>query len=82
MFPAHIPCSEGMLVQVMISERFDEPDGEGSSASLVSQLSEGQIECLLLVDRHHNSKEIAAKLGISPHTVDQRIRRALEKLGV
>jgi DNA-binding CsgD family transcriptional regulator len=71
-----------MLVQVMVSERIDEFDREGGSASPIAQLSEGQIDCLLLVDRHHNSKEIAAKLGISPHTVDQRIRRALEKLGV
>ena len=81
MFPAHIPCSEGMLVQVTVSERIDELNESGPD-SPVSQLSDGQIECLLLVDRHHNSKEIAAKLGISPHTVDQRIRRALEKLGV
>jgi len=51
-------------------------------ASPVARLSQGQIEVLLLVDRHHNSKEIAARLGISPHTVDQRIRGALEKLGV
>ena len=51
-------------------------------ASLVARLSEGQIEVLLLVDQHHSSKEIAARLGISPHTVDQRIRGALEKLGV
>ena len=51
-------------------------------ASRVARLSQGQIECLLLVDQHHSSKEIAARLGISPHTVDQRIRGALEKLGV
>ena len=51
-------------------------------ASPVARLSQGQIDCLLLVDQHHNSKEIAARLGISPHTVDQRIRGALEKLGV
>jgi len=51
-------------------------------ASPVARLSDGQIECLLLVDQHHNSKEIAVRLGISPHTVDQRIRGALDKLGV
>jgi len=51
-------------------------------ASPVARLSDGQIQCLLLVDQHHNSKEIAARLGISPHTVDQRIRGALDKLGV
>lgn len=51
-------------------------------ASPVARLSRGQVEVLLLVDQHHNSKEIAARLGISPHTVDQRIRGALDKLGV
>ena len=50
--------------------------------SRVARLSPGQIECLLLVDQHHSSKEIAVRLGISSHTVDQRIRGALEKLGV
>lgn len=50
--------------------------------SPVARLSPGQIEVLLLVDLHHSSKEIAARLGISPHTVDQRIRGALDKLGV
>jgi len=29
-----------------------------------------------------SSKEIAAELGISPHTVDQRIRQSLQTLGV
>jgi DNA-binding CsgD family transcriptional regulator len=48
----------------------------------VARLSQGQIDCLLLVGQHHSSKEIAVRLGISPHTVDQRIRGALEKLGV
>ena len=51
-------------------------------SSRLARLSRGQIECLLLVDQHHSSKEIAVRLGISPHTVDQRIRGALEKLGV
>jgi DNA-binding CsgD family transcriptional regulator len=71
-----------MLVQVMVSERPEEPAGQDEPDSPIARLSQGQIECLLLVDRHHNSKEIAARLGISPHTVDQRIRGALDKLGV
>ncbi len=66
----------------MVSDRVEGPAGPIGPDSPVSSLSQGQIECLLLVDRHHNSKEIAARLGISPHTVDQRIRGALEKLGV
>jgi DNA-binding CsgD family transcriptional regulator len=57
-------------------------DIEVNMAERVSKLSPGQLDCLLLVDQHLNSKEIAAKLKISPHTVDQRIRGALQTLGV
>ena len=53
-----------------------------SVAERVARLSEGQRQCLALVDRHLSSKEIAQQLGISPHTVDQRIRQALHTLGV
>lgn len=48
----------------------------------VAQLSEGQRQCLELVNQHLSSKEIALHLGISPHTVDQRVRLALQILGV
>ncbi len=48
----------------------------------ISRLTEGQRQCLALVDQHLSSKEIALRLGISPHTVDQRIRQALHTLGV
>lgn len=48
----------------------------------VAKLTRGQLDCLLLVDQHLSSKEIAAELNISPHTVDQRIRLALQALGV
>jgi DNA-binding CsgD family transcriptional regulator len=51
-------------------------------AARVARLSAGQLDCLLLVDQHLSSKEIAAELHISPHTVDQRIRQALAILGV
>jgi DNA-binding CsgD family transcriptional regulator len=51
-------------------------------AERVARLSGGQLDCLRLVDQHLNSKEIAAELGISPHTVDQRIRQSLQILGV
>lgn len=66
----------------MAKEEADEAPRGIDPASPVARLSKGQIECLLLVDQHHSSKEIAVRLGISPHTVDQRIRGALEKLGV
>ena len=50
--------------------------------SRVSRLSDGQRECLKRVLVHKNSKEIAIELGISPHTVDQRLRAAIKILDV
>lgn len=47
----------------------------------IENLTPGQIECLMLVHQHFTSKEIGPRLGISPHTVDQRIRSALRILG-
>ena len=52
------------------------------SQQRVARLSEGQRQCLMLVNQHRSSKEIALELGISPHTVDQRVRQALQILGV
>jgi DNA-binding CsgD family transcriptional regulator len=51
-------------------------------AQRVARLTQGQLDCLRLVDQHLSSKEIAVELSISPHTVDQRIRQALQILGV
>ncbi|MCA1654462.1 MAG: helix-turn-helix transcriptional regulator, partial [Sphingomonadales bacterium] len=56
--------------------------GENPIDPRIAKLSNGQLDCLRLVNEHLSSKEIAAKLGISPHTVDQRIRGALQALGV
>lgn len=52
------------------------------SPSPVEQLTEAQRECLRLVLTHHNSKEIAAIVGVSPSAVDKRIERAVQQLGV
>tara|TARA_R110000824_G_scaffold353214_4_gene540331 strand:- start:2223 stop:2759 length:537 start_codon:yes stop_codon:yes gene_type:complete len=48
----------------------------------VERLNDGQRDCLRLVLAHHNSKEIARELGVSPHTVDQRLRTAMRILDV
>lgn len=48
----------------------------------IGRLSRGQLDCLQLVDQHLSSKQIAIELGISSHAVDQRIRGALQVLGV
>ncbi|WP_417594552.1 helix-turn-helix transcriptional regulator [Parasphingorhabdus sp.] len=50
--------------------------------SNVDRLSDGQRDCLRLVLAHHNSKEIARQLGVSPHTVDQRLRTSMRILNV
>jgi len=63
-----------------------EPDGpqfhDDVIRARIAKLTEGQLDCLRLVDQHLSSKEIANELQISPHTVDQRIRHALHTLGV
>jgi DNA-binding CsgD family transcriptional regulator len=51
-------------------------------AQRVARLTAGQRECLDLVDDHATSKEIARQLGISRHTVDARLRGAIQTLGV
>lgn len=45
-------------------------------------LTDGQRDCLRLVYNHMKSKDIARILGVSPHTVDQRLRIAMRTLGV
>jgi DNA-binding CsgD family transcriptional regulator len=55
----------------------DEEAGTGGIAGLTDK----QREVLDLLIEHKTSKEIARLLGISPHTVDQRIFFAKEKLG-
>jgi DNA-binding CsgD family transcriptional regulator len=79
-----------VLMQTDQTSSHDDGGGQSSSAghgdSLIAQrvakLSKAQLDCLLLVDQHLSSKEIAVELGISSHTVDQRIRGALQVLGV
>lgn len=48
---------------------------------MLAGLTAKQREVLDLLIEHKTSKEIARALGISPHTVDQRIQFAKEKLG-
>jgi DNA-binding CsgD family transcriptional regulator len=64
------------------AESFDPHNNANDGTDRVAKLTQGQLDCLLLVDQHLSSKEIAARLSISPHTVDQRIRFALQTLGV
>ena len=71
-----------MLVNAAAAGSEDPDLIDVTMAERVARLSPGQLDCLLLVDQHLSSKEIAAQLKISPHTVDQRIRGALQTLGV
>src|SRR3546814_7146440 len=53
---------------------------QGDPDTYLSLLSAAQIETLRHVFEHKNSKEIARIMGVSPHTVDERVRRSLKKL--
>jgi DNA-binding CsgD family transcriptional regulator len=48
----------------------------------LTRLSTAQVDTLRHVFAHRSSKEIARIMGVSPHTVDERIRRAIRILGV
>ena len=55
---------------------------EDDEAGGLGGLTDKQREVLDLLIEHKTSKEIARVLAISPHTVDQRIQFAKDKLGV
>lgn len=71
-----------------MSAAVENPRGAGKlNASSVpsialDQLTDGQRDCLRLVYNHMTSKDIARSLGVSPHTVDMRLRTAMKVLGV
>ncbi|MFN3748462.1 MAG: response regulator transcription factor [Sphingorhabdus sp.] len=48
----------------------------------IEKLSAVQVETLQHVFAHQSSKEIARIMGVSPHTVDARIKAAIRILGV
>ena len=55
---------------------------QGDPDNYISLLSVAQIETLRHVYEHKNSKQIARLMNVSPHTVDERVRRVLKKLNV
>lgn len=56
-------------------------DEEIETGSGLAALTEKQRQVLDLLIQYKTSKEIARRLAISPHTVDQRIEFAKRKLG-
>ena len=58
------------------------PVAEPAARRRLDQLTTKQRQVLDLLIEHKTSKEIARDLGISPHTVDQRITLARIKLGL
>lgn len=50
--------------------------------SPLARLNDGQLDVVRLVAQHKSSKEIGRELGISHHTVDQRLKRVQVILGV
>lgn len=58
------------------------PAAAANEMDRLAKLTDGQKECLRLVYRHMSSKDIARELGISPHSVDARLRSAIRAMGV
>lgn len=54
---------------------------DGEAGRLLATLGEGEIACLRLVSEGLGSKAIARRLGLSPHTVDARLKATCRKLG-
>jgi DNA-binding CsgD family transcriptional regulator len=52
------------------------------NADRIGRLTDKQRECLRMVYRHMETKEIARVLGLSPDGVSQRIKTAMKTLGV
>src|SRR5215216_5357904 len=84
-----VSCVKVRGVEIILKEArgvTNAGDGRGNPdnemVARITRLSAGQLDCLRLVDQHLSSKEIAAELKISPHTVDQRVRQSLQILGV
>jgi DNA-binding CsgD family transcriptional regulator len=61
----------------MIQSEMNEP-----RAHLLARLSERQRQCLARVAQGYTSKEIGRQLGLSPSTVDNHVRSALERLNM
>jgi DNA-binding CsgD family transcriptional regulator len=59
-----------------------QPSPESQRNPRVTLLTGAERDCLRLVYQHMTSKDIARQLGVSPHTVDMRLRQAIRKLGV
>lgn len=66
---------------IVVWNRAEMEQEDLGSGLLLADLTDKQRQVLDLLIEHKTSKEIARLLDISPHTVDQRIQFAKEKLG-
>lgn len=71
------PCIQDAMRQMPDVDDI-EPEGENA----VRYLTPRERDCLALVNAHLTSKEIAAKLNLSPFTVNQHIASAMKRLQV
>lgn len=59
-----------------------EPGAEGPPGELLGELTPGQARVAALALEGLHDEEIAARLGLSRHTVSNQLRRAYTRLGV
>lgn len=68
-------------MQVAIGKDMNDEQYQGERPEdLLSRLNSGERRCLELVAAGMGSKQIGRELGLSPHTVDDRVRTTVRKL--
>ncbi|MCB2088333.1 MAG: helix-turn-helix transcriptional regulator [Sphingomonadaceae bacterium] len=58
------------------------PDCPDEVAERIAPLSEKERQALRLILRGHDAKSMAGELGLSVHTINERLRNARRKLSV
>lgn len=67
------------LIAATVAHRVDEPAVQGRRAGL---LTPRELEVALAAAGRERSREIAARLGVSPRTVESQLQSVFRKLGV
>lgn len=76
-------ASQGSMSAPLISlERQRIKRGSGQDRAVISNLTRRETQVLLLLSKGHSNTQIAACLGISPHTVKSYVTSVFNKLGV
>src|ERR1700712_718939 len=76
------PVQTGLCNYADSGDKNEAIRGRRMDAERIERLTDKQRECLRMVYRHMETKEIARVLGLGPDAVTQRIKTAMKTLGV